>query len=102
MQEINLIPNCSEATFRIDVSRLGGKTKQLIRKTWEQHVKEYMADQSLDNEPEGSQLSDKTIFGRAVLEADGDFPYSCNEIVEAIVADIESKIGKKLITDSDR
>ena len=101
-KEINLIPNCSEATFRIDISTLTDAEIDKIILIWEHHVHEKDEDGDDYTTRDGSVLESKTILGKRILEADGDFPYNCGNIVEHIVETAEKAIGKKLVTESEQ
>lgn len=98
---MNLIPNCSEATFRIDISNLTATDIKKIKFIWDHHIKDYMKKEELDEEPEGSELYEKEIFDKKLLEADGDFPYNCNGEINHIIFAIEKALNKKLKTESE-
>jgi len=101
-EEVNLIPNCSEATFRIDISNLSKDEIEKIKIIWEHNVKEKMKeDGDEDGEYDGSELVETAIFDKKLLQADGDFPYNCSDTVDHIVAAAEKALGKKLKTETE-
>ena len=103
MDDINLIPNCSEATFRIDVSNLSKEEIEKIKVIWEHNVKERMkedGDEDCDP-PEGSDLVETSIFDKQLLQASGDFPYNCSDTVDHIVAAAEKALKKTLKTERE-
>jgi len=96
--EIELIPNCSEAVFRIDVSKLSKKEVATVKRIWEEEVKK------LDEEEfgeEGSELYSKKLFDKAVLEANGEFPYHAGDEIRAIVKKAEKELGKEIPSEFD-
>lgn len=101
INEIELIPNCSESTFRIDISNLTEEEIAIIKSTWDAGVKKFMKENDDEYEPEGSDLYEKSIFDKKVLEADGDFPYNCSDTIDEIVEAAEKKLKKKLRTENE-
>jgi hypothetical protein len=101
MNEIELIPNCSESTFRIDISRLNEDEIKTIKSVWNAGIKKFMKENDDEYEPEGSEIYEKSIFGKKVLEAHGDFPFNCGDTIDEIVSDAEKKLKKKLRTEHD-
>ena len=99
--EIELIPNCSESCFRIDISHLSQDEIKTIKSVWNTGIKKYMKENDCSYEPEGSDLYEKSIFDKKVLEANGDFPYNCSETINEIVKNVEKKLNKKLKTEND-
>jgi len=102
MDEMELIPNCSEATFRVDVSDLSKKEIEQIKEIWEHHVEEYMEENEYkDERPEGSILEESRILGKKVLACDGDFPYNASSEIKHIISVAEKGLGKKLVWESE-
>jgi len=99
--EVNLIPNCSESTFRIDITNLKPEQIEKIKEIWDAGVKAFMKEEKTTYEPEGSELYEKTIFGTEVLEANGDFPFNCSEEIDSIIADAEAKLKITLKTEKE-
>lgn len=97
----NLIPNCSEATFRIDISNLNAKEIAMVKKVWDAGVKEYEKENDWDAEGEGGDLYEETIFGIKCLKSKGDFPFNGADKVKEIVKNAEEALGKKLRTDEE-
>ena len=101
INEIELIPNCSESVFRIDISKLTKDEIETIKSVWEDEVKKFMKENDDEYEPEGSDLYEKSIFDKKVLEADGDFPYNCSDTIDKIVEKCEKTLKKKLQTENE-
>jgi hypothetical protein len=101
INEIELVPNCSESVFRIDTSKLNKDEIKTIKSVWNTGVKKFMKENDEEYEPEGSELYEKTIFDKNVLEASGDFPFNCGDTIDEIVKNAEKKLNKKLRTEND-
>lgn len=97
---MNLIPNCSESTFRIDISNLTNKEIEKIKSIWNKEIEKFEKEENFGYEVEGKYLEENQIFSQKVLEAKGDFPYNNNETIDAIIKKCETLLKKNLKTEN--
>ena len=97
-EEVNLIPNCSETTFRIDVSTLTDVEIETIQELWKKKLQEITESDDGGFEYD-NDLNEKKILGKKVLEVHGDFPYHNADAVKSIVKSAEKTLKKKLTSE---
>ena len=89
---MKLIPNCSEAVFRLDATNLSAKERKIVIEIFNEDAKN-KEDESEDFDV---YLYESKIFDKEVLTYDGEYPYHCSSRIDDSMEKAEKKIGKKL------
>lgn len=96
---IELNPNCSEATMRINVNDLNDEQIDELKEAIENIDIE--KGEVRFNSTGNDSISIKDIFGIKVIEVDGDFPFNHVEPLENVIKEKEWKFKKKLPTQNE-
>jgi hypothetical protein len=86
---MNLIPNCSEATFRLDPKGLGADERQIVKNMFVKAGDAWKDNETVD-------LLVDHVFGKEILYWDGDYPYNGGDKIKAAMEKAEKRLGKKL------
>jgi len=84
-----LFPNCSEATFRLDVKGLTEKEIDVVKKHFLEAGKKW-------EDIEVVELNEETIFGKKIMSFRGDYPYNGSEEIEEAMEKARKEIKKKV------